>query len=859
MHSVLTCFHYKLFRLRNDNLFKNAIKYFITNIYFFLAVLAASSPVMATATDSSSSAEIVSEKTGDPVLMLQMRAREASLGYDYIAAELALRKALVLRGNTPSTRISELDLLFDLAMVVASEGRFEEAAALLRRAGPIADRSTRESDRARLAGSRAIVAAGARDYGTALGYANEAAERWQAMAEAQSATGGAIQDGKTFPAIEAAMALNLEALMRLRSGDPTSAQALAGQALIAFDEAKGPNQLRADLLLTLGEASSVLGRLSAAEAYFTAALKIRETTGGAGVVRVRLAMGKAYSAEGMNTAAIISFREAIAIVRGMPRQAGLLTADDLIPFLDAVAEYGGSVTDESARTALYSEAFDAFELARARDGDKSNALAAARTIAPSPRAGAFLQQYQDANVDFDEQLRALAGEQSKFGDERDPLLEQAALQRLDAAGQVLATTTVQLASEFPDFAASTAPVTLDAVRARLGPNEATLSFLVGSQKVFVQVIRRDKIIVAPIALSRKELADQVGKLRDGLTIEGKSVNDFDLDLAWQFHERLFSGIADNLAGAERLVIVPSGPLANLPFGVLVTSQPRSGDYVGAKWLARDFDLMTLPSFATLVRLRSTRLTANQARPIFAVANPKFSPVRTALPSAPATAPAVFSGCPAAADQIARLEPLGETKDEVSSVIRSLGFDGNEVLSGNAATETALRSADLSQFRILYFATHAVLPGELRCLSRSALALAPESSGGSDSDGLFDTADIRRLSLRADLVVLSACNTAAKGDGPNGEGLASVADAFIAAGARSVFASYWKVPSRTTAQLFSLAFETMGRKRDTSADTALRIAQTEMMRDPRSAHPFFWAAFVAIGDGASSPLADRDLP
>lgn len=836
---------------------KYCVSIFLSFCFFpsFLAFDASSSPAEA------KEGEAVGAALPDPIASLRLEAREASAHFDYSNAEIALRRALVARVDATDSQVAELDLLLELGMVVASQGRYDEASALLRRAGPLADGSTRESDRARLAGCRAIVAAGSGDYSAALDYAHEASQRWHGIADVQTSPSGGIGDRSIFPDIEAAMALNLEALMRLRTEDATSALALAGQALIAFDDAKGPSTLRADILLTLGQASSALGRLSASESYFNAAIKIREATGGAGLIRSYIALGKAYRVEGMNTAAIVAYRNAIALANALPNRAGLLSADDMEPFLDAIIDYAKTVPDESSRTALFSEGFSAFELVRTRDGDEVNALAAARATAPTPLAADLIRQLQAAGVVFDEELHLLSVEQSKLGNDRNAQLEKEALQSLLSAIDAKNKIGNKLALESPGLVAPISNPDLDTVRERLAPDEAAISFLVARGKAYVEVIRRDSISIVPILLTRKELSDQIGKLRQGLTIEGRSVGEFDLELAWQLHDRIFSGILPNLENAKRLIIVPSGPMANLPFGVLVTSSPTSRDYANAHWLAREHDLTLVPTFATLVRLRSTRLTANQPRSIFAVANPRF----TASPTKPDAAIALptntnLNGCEANSDQISKLVPLAETEDEVRSIVRSLGMEDSQVIAGAKASETALRMTDLSQFRILYFATHAVLPGELRCLSRSALALAPSGQAGdNDSDGLFDTADIRYLTLRADLVVLSACNTAASGDGPNGEALASVADAFIASGARSVFASFWKVPSRSTAQLLSRAFAVMGQNRNTPADEALRAAQVEMMRDERSAHPFFWAAFVAIGDGSAAPLADRSAP
>jgi CHAT domain-containing protein len=127
----------------------------------------------------------------------------------------------------------------------------------------------------------------------------------------------------------------------------------------------------------------------------------------------------------------------------------------------------------------------------------------------------------------------------------------------------------------------------------------------------------------------------------------------------------------------------------------------------------------------------------------------------------------------------------------------------------------------------------------------------------DNDGLLDSSEIARLSIKADLVVLSACNTAANGKNFGGESLSGLAASFFHAGARSLVVSHWQVPSAATTRLMASMFGAMGAAPDLTIDDALRKAQLEMLGDSRTAHPFFWAAFVIMGDGAIKPLEVRN--
>jgi CHAT domain-containing protein len=118
----------------------------------------------------------------------------------------------------------------------------------------------------------------------------------------------------------------------------------------------------------------------------------------------------------------------------------------------------------------------------------------------------------------------------------------------------------------------------------------------------------------------------------------------------------------------------------------------------------------------------------------------------------------------------------------------------------------------------------------------------------NQDGLLAASEIAALKLNADLVVLSACNTAGSGGKFGGEALSGLAESFFFAGARSLVVSHWKVPSAETAQLMSGMFATLGPSLQGGVSPALKSAQAVLIAEKKTAHPFFWGAFVVVGDG-----------
>ncbi|MDH5749676.1 MAG: CHAT domain-containing protein, partial [Rhodospirillales bacterium] len=188
-------------------------------------------------------------------------------------------------------------------------------------------------------------------------------------------------------------------------------------------------------------------------------------------------------------------------------------------------------------------------------------------------------------------------------------------------------------------------------------------------------------------------------------------------------------------------------------------------------------------------------------------------------------------------------------NEIRQVATAFKAGPDSVFLGEAVSEERLRSLALDQYRTVYFATHGLLPGELRCQSEPALALSPPSAAVSDKalDGMLDAGEIAALKLDADLVVLSACNTGGGGSGPlGGESLSGLARAFFHAGARSLIVSHWQVDSTATTRLMTELFGHLGPNKDGGVPEALRAAQTGLISRPETAHPFFWAAFTLVG-------------
>jgi CHAT domain-containing protein len=198
--------------------------------------------------------------------------------------------------------------------------------------------------------------------------------------------------------------------------------------------------------------------------------------------------------------------------------------------------------------------------------------------------------------------------------------------------------------------------------------------------------------------------------------------------------------------------------------------------------------------------------------------------------------------------------LPDTADEVRAVAASVGgASPNDIVVGAGFTDDSLRArTDLSDYKVLYFATHGLLPQPSACLPEPALMT---SVGGGDSDGLLDSSEILDLKLDADLVVLSACDTGGGGGDSattglqgGGEALGGLTRAVIYAGGRSLIVSHWSVDSAATVKLMTGMFASG------APSKALALTQSQIMLQQAEefSHPYYWAPFTIVGDG-SRPL------
>ena len=838
---------------------------------------------------------------------LLTEARIANAQGKFEDSETLIRKALYIQTQFLGED-SELlvGTLLDLALNVSNSGRYEEAAALFRRIEVLNRKSGNQRNRARYQTYLGFDAANRREFRQASQYAQAARSAWKKIVDtgASPFEGMANRGSEELTRMsqgELAMALNFEALMSLKTLDLSAALNQAGQAYEILDAADNlPLFWKVDVLMTLGDVSSAQKRVSAAAVYYKSALAYEQRLFGDSVkaIRILAKLGASLQDDGLITEAAVSFRQAIKMANALPAGAtAAFTADELSRYVQALAALAGNLKDPVAVQGLYAEAFEAFQRQNSTVVQKTLARASARVMINNKEAGEAIQKLQMLERQRDLDKTQLASETSLADDQRSKLVEDALLAKIKEKDQQIQALLEQVEKLSPEYVELTRVrrVKLEQLQSYLTPTEGVAIFLLGNSSGFVQLIRRDSVTIAPVTKTVEQIFEEVKSLRLGLSVEQGNVQAFDVNKSFALYQSLLGGVDKNLVGLEHLVVVPSGPLASLPFSVLVTAQPNGADYANTAWLVKRVALTHSPSLLSFYDKRSTVPTHQATRMFLGFGNPTLGPASAStknvrlvntVASTPAQAnkatanasqanlktnagtpavktplvvkPPAFAavtcrdGGPIPRNILTDMPSLPDTQTELQTVANFLKTSGPaEFFVGAQATEARLRSIRLSDYRVLYFATHGLLPGELRCQSEPALVLSPPATAAVTKieDGLLDASEISQMKLNADLVVLSACNTAGGGDKFGGEALTGLAEAFFFAGARNLLVTHWSVPSEATTSLMGRVFASLGPDMTRSSARALQQAQIQMLGMPATAHPVFWGAFVLLGDGA----------
>lgn len=445
------------------------------------------------------------------------------------------------------------------------------------------------------------------------------------------------------------------------------------------------------------------------------------------------------------------------------------------------------------------------------------------------------QQLEQANQQLISKLKAYR--KLKLNQQTDA---DAAAAELETAWVQLTELERQVAAEAPTYGAlfQPQPLTWQTIQQAIPQDTLLRIYALASEASYLWEVTHTQI-VAHVLPDRATIANQVQDYTHALSLRDHSPANR------QRTETLKVALSkalmpkNTLANEHpKLVIVADGVLHSLPFATLRTSSEDQ------KLVQHHTAIAMLPSASVLTSLRQRKrqpapnhLLAILADPIFEPNDPRLQvqidDKRDTLPASTRSVEAE-TGLLRLPGTAQEAQNLAKIPDNSSAIVTRIG---------TAASRDWVMSGALKNYRYIHFATHGLIDDRRPELSTLALSFFDEH--GKQQTGFLSLNDIYNLQLNADLVVLSACETAL-GQQVRGEGLISLSRAFIYAGSKAVIASLWRVPERATTELMTHLYRGMLQE-GLSPAQALRQAQLQLQKNRRWRDPYYWAGFVYQGD------------
>jgi len=633
--------------------------------------------------------------------------------------------------------------------------------------------------------------------------------------------------------------------------------------------------MRAQILEELAAIAEAKGDRAAAEQQYQAAVSLLSAAypGSAALLSAQGQLAGFYARTGQND-------RAIALYRGIVAASSDDDADRSLALRRVLAPYFRLLAAKGDNPSAVADMFAASQVLLRPGVAQTQAVLARELSGGSDEAARLFRQSVNLTRDI-ERLRVAL---SRFETAQNPSasdMDRAAAMRasLQQLEQQQAATQAQLA-QFPRYrVVSGGGITLADLQQLLRPGEAYYKMIVLEQDSYGIFATRDSARGFTIGATAGELDSQVDQLRATISIieNGQQLTyPFNLELAYRLYEELFRPVGGAIADVRHLIFEPDGAMLRLPPNLLVMDRAAIDayrarvagggddfDFRGVPWLGRGRDISTAVSARSFRDVRQA--PPSRARGEY-LGFGQNAPVSGALAINTGT-----RGVPGAGrdDCSWPLAAWGHpiAADELYTAQRAISADvaaPTDIVTGEAFNDTAIkRRSDLADYRILQFATHGLVSAPRpECPARPALLT---SFGPEDSDGLLNFSEIFDLRLDADLIILSACDTAGRASvaATQEAGLTTGGDfaldglvrAFVGAGGRMIIASHWPVPDdfNATQRLITGLFTApVG----TPTAAAMREAEERLMDEAQTSHPFYWAAFAVIGDGAAPVLRPR---
>jgi CHAT domain-containing protein/Tfp pilus assembly protein PilF len=648
---------------------------------------------------------------------------------------------------------------------------------------------------------------------------------------------------------DVATSLNNLAELYRAQGRFAEAEPLYQRSLAIVEKSLGTDHpFLAVLLNNLAVLYGSEARYSEAESYYKRSLAIGERA---------LGVNHPEVASKLNNLAMFYINQA-RYSEAVPIVQRTIAQNEANKFVAIVALYGSRSQNLISPTQAVNASFAVLQRSAASAAGEAVSKLAVRFAGGNNELAQLVRKDQDLTAESDRLDKSIIAAVSKLSAERNASAENQIRKRIDEIKLERGKLQDVLNQRFPDYVALSKPqpLTIEQTQALLADDEALVTIDL-DKKSYVWVVTKDQAEWKELTVNAEDVSKLVETLRAGL--DPDSPKPFERRVAYQVYRRVLGPIEDIISQKKRLSFVLSGGLTSLPLQVLIASDPEGEDLEKTDWLVRKYAITILPSVASLKILRDRKSVVASVKPMIGFGDPILD--RTAqtgpgqkVSSLNRSLTSFYRGMTADTTALAKaLLPLPETADELRAIANELGAEPEDIKLGEAATVTDVKHERLDNYRVVYFATHALVAGQVeefaKVKAEPALVLSIPDKPSEDDDGLLRASDVAMLKMNADFVVLSACNTAA-GDKPGAEALSGLARAFFYAGARSLIVSNWEVDSDSTVALMTGLFDALKSNPHLTHAEALRLSMLKMINNPSKpewSQPKFWAPFVVVGE------------
>jgi CHAT domain-containing protein len=632
-------------------------------------------------------------------------------------------------------------------------------------------------------------------------------------------------------------------------GEPQKAIEILSQAIpIAEKAASGVEYYT--LLSMLGGNREKLGDLDAALAAENKALALIHQTGGDpdSEWQVESRIAHIERALGNNQEALEHYTKSIGGIERL-RSVALNTEEGRAGVVERSRATYTETADLLFDMHRQSEALEMAELGRARAFLEM--LAVSRSGIPDDLT-AEQRQREDAKL-----ARISELQKNLWKGNLVPAEEKQVKSQLTSAEQDLETFRLEMRQSNPRYASVQYPEPIKVAQIQsdlLDDHTALLEFLLGEKRSLVWVVKANELTAAVLP-PRKEIEDLIADYRkllmtpaSALTVHQSRVQVNRLGMA--LYRSLLQPVERAIASSQSLIIVPDGALNYLPFESLVVSSSSASGEKPPAYLVEKFSVAYGPSASALTTVQKlNQESVTPTKILLAFGDPIVARGHNVIQAATSQATRSTSEMPRtslADDYTERgfsFTRLPFTREEVLTISRLFVPSQRQVYLGQTASEETVKMEKLAEYRYIHFASHGFIDEEKP--GRSGILLSTQRD--SAEDGVLQMGEIMRLKLNADLVTLSACSTAL-GKLVSGEGILGLTRAFFYSGARNVTVSLWNVNDAATATFMKAFYENLNHGLPKTA--ALRQAKLTLLRAKNVSwsHPYFWAAFILVGDG-----------